>query len=135
MRLLTSTMAALGFLYTGVAADSKLYAIEGVFCNTLEQIVQVIRTSDGVDTSAAIKTINAEAGKKVCGFAKFLSAEAVRKDMATYPYQEVANSFGSWQPLEISIVGIVTPFGMRYFRPRRAYMAFLKKFAIPGINI
>ena len=128
-------MAALGFLYTGVAADSKLYAIEGVFCNTLEHIVQVIRTSDGVDTSAAIKTINAEAGKKVCGFAKFLSAEAVRKDMATYPYQEVANSFGSWQPLEISIVGIVTPFGMRYFRPRRAYMAFLKEFAIPGINI
>lgn len=139
MRLFTSTIAALGFLYyyTGVAVEpKKLYVIENVFCVTLEQIVQVIRTSDGGDSSDAVKAINAQAGRQVCMFAKLLSAEDIsKKDTATYPYQEVANDSGSWQPYKVSVVGVMTPSGILYFRPRFVYTAFLKKLAIPGVSI
>jgi len=136
MRLLISTIVALGFLHAGVAAETNPSPIEGVFCDTLEQVVQIIRTSDGVNTRAAIKSINAESGKLVCAFAEFLGTEVgSKKNMVTYPHQEVINSTGTWQPLKVLIVGIVTSLGIRYFKPRYVYTAFLKMPATPGINI
>lgn len=129
-------MAIFGFLYAGVVEEKKVSPMKNVFCITLEQIVQVIRSSDGRDARVAVKAVNTQYGKQVCASAEYLvTEESSKKNLTTYPYQEVTNSAGTWQPIKVVIVGRVIPSGTLYFKPRYVHTTFLKIPAILGVNI